>query len=145
VIDERKTSLVGLLNQGGTCYLNSLLQCLFHDTQFRNAIYRGNEKTPPITYAMQKLFACMQLSLCSAIRYLRKHFYENTVSTLVKIFSTRDLSTAFGWSRSQVFEQHDVHELFSVLVDALSKDSTELQDALINMYQGTQKGFNFII
>lgn len=30
----------GLLNQGATCYLNSLIQSLFHTVPFRKAIYQ---------------------------------------------------------------------------------------------------------
>ena len=41
--DPRHTSparLVGLSNQGATCYLNSLIQSLFMTPEFRNAVYR---------------------------------------------------------------------------------------------------------
>jgi uncharacterized UBP type Zn finger protein len=112
---------VGLLNQGATCYLNSLLQCLYNDTGFREAIFSANTASSPIVSEIQKLFAKMQLSDCSAI-------------------STTDLSVAFGWERSQIFEQHDVHELLSVLVDALGNVSSELQTKLNGLFQGSITG-----
>lgn len=57
---------------------------------------------------------------------------------------TKDLSAAFGWSKSQVFEQHDVHELFCVLIDALSQTSTDLSASLLTLFQGTFRGNNNI-
>lgn len=120
VIDSRNSKqLVGLVNQGATCYLNSLLQCLFNDRQFRNALY-SSTVNKPIIKSIQELFSSMQLSDASAI-------------------STRDIVLAFGWSKSQVFEQHDVHELFSVLIDALCQASTELNSSLLALFQGTSK------
>lgn len=39
--DPRKeTGCVGITNQGATCYLNSLLQTLYHIPAFRRAVYR---------------------------------------------------------------------------------------------------------
>ena len=39
------TGFVGLKNQGATCYMNSLLQTLFHTHEFRRAVY--NMPLPP--------------------------------------------------------------------------------------------------
>jgi ubiquitin C-terminal hydrolase len=111
---------VGLLNQGATCYLNSLLQCLYNDNAFRQAIFNANTQSSKIIDEIQKLFAKMQLSGASAV-------------------STQDLSAAFGWDRSQIFEQHDVHELLSVLVDALGSTSQDLQQKLNGLFQGSIK------
>lgn len=109
-------NLNGLVNQGATCYLNSLLQSLFHLSAFRCIIYnmrtkeeagRSNSDTSPksstgrmsIPYALQRLFTRLQTS-------------ETAVNTT-------ELTASFGWSTSDGFVQHDVHELTHVLLNNL--------------------------
>ena len=111
---------VGLINQGATCYLNSLLQCLFYNLSFRVLILQAKPDSA-ILVALQELFATLQLSSSPAV-------------------NTKDLVTAFGWSRGQVFEQHDVHELFSLLLDALGESSTALGTQLPDLFQGSISG-----
>ena len=111
---------VGIINQGSTCYLNSLIQCLFYNLQFRTAILQAKPDSA-ILVALQQLFAQLQLSLSSAV-------------------DTKALVTAFGWSRGQVFEQHDVHELFSLLLDALGDASTDLGKQLALLFEGSMTG-----
>jgi ubiquitin carboxyl-terminal hydrolase 7 len=113
---------VGIINEGSTCYLNSLLQSLFYDLSFRFLIL-SHETTidSPILIALQQLFARLQLSESSAI-------------------STADLQTAFGWTHAQTFEQHDIHELFSLLLDALGNCSADLGIKLSALFQGYLTG-----
>lgn len=48
--DPRKeTGFVGITNQGATCYLNSLLQTLFHLPAFRRAVYKIPTRRDPHT------------------------------------------------------------------------------------------------
>lgn len=104
----------GLLNQGATCYLNSILQALFHISEFRSIIYQmptkdeaeelSNMDLPvakSIPYALQRLFCMLQ--------------------TATKAVGTTELTESFGWGEADSFIQHDVHELTRVLLDNLEK------------------------
>jgi ubiquitin carboxyl-terminal hydrolase 7 len=113
------------VNQGATCYLNSLLQSLFHSSGFRDAILKTESSTKIVT-ALKKLFAALILSNDCAV-------------------STKELTTAFGWSNADVFDQHDVQELFCSMTDALSQESPELENFFTEYCKGTQCGTNIQI
>lgn len=122
---KEKGDHVGLLNQGATCYLNSVLQCLFNNKQFRSIVFSASPDSSQMVKELQLLFSNMLQSNRSAV-------------------STNALLEAFGWSRSQMFEQHDIHEFFGVLIDALGKASDGLSGNLNSLFQGVSKGTVFI-
>ena len=106
-------SRVGLLNQGATCYMNSLLQTLYMTPEFREYIFRWRytpERDGPedqcIASQLQALFARLACSRCAAL-------------------STKALTRSFGWDAAESFQQHDVQELNRVLFDALGRSSPE--------------------
>ena len=73
--ERAKSGMVGLSNQGATCYMNSLLQTLFMTPEFRKALYNWQyseekEGVPPsscIPYQLQKLFTELQLTRRRAV------------------------------------------------------------------------------
>ncbi|PRP83426.1 putative ubiquitin carboxyl-terminal hydrolase [Planoprotostelium fungivorum] len=107
--------LIGIQNQGATCYLNSLIQSLYMTPEFRRMIYmferpwdrllrqlerKGSEASEDIILQMQMLFARMQTSKSEPV-------------------STSGLTRSFGWDSSDNFVQHDVQELNRILCDRL--------------------------
>ncbi|KAM0850081.1 hypothetical protein ACQ4PT_053319 [Festuca glaucescens] len=101
---KKETGFVGLKNQGATCYMNSLLQTLYHIPYFRKAVYHmpTTENDMPagsIPLALQSLFYKLQ-------------YNDSSVST-------KELTKSFGWDMHDSFMQHDVQELNRVLSEKL--------------------------
>jgi hypothetical protein len=62
---KSKTGMVGLRNLGATCYLNSLLQTLYHTREFRYAVYcldtTNDAENDGVALELQRLFWNMQV------------------------------------------------------------------------------------
>ncbi|NWY64696.1 UBP40 hydrolase, partial [Erithacus rubecula] len=128
------TNLSGIKNQGGTCYLNSLLQTLLFTPEFRGeALFslgpeelgtlddsrKADAKVRIIPLQLQRLFA--QLLLLDQ-----------------QAASTTDLTESFGWSSQEEMRQHDVQELNRILFSALETSlvGTSGHDLINRLYHG---------
>ena len=125
---KQDTGYVGLRNQGATCYMNSMLQSLFHLPAFRKLVYRmhttGTEDvSKSIPLCLQRLFVYMQ---CSD-----------------KACSTKALTKSFGWDDYQTIVQHDVQEFCRVLIDNLEEKmkNTELDGEIAKLFRGKYRSF----
>ncbi|XP_038981966.1 ubiquitin carboxyl-terminal hydrolase 12-like isoform X4 [Phoenix dactylifera] len=120
---KKETGYVGLKNQGATCYMNSLLQTLYHIPYFRKAVYHmpTTENDMPsgsIPLALQSLFYKLQYSDCSV--------------------ATKELTKSFGWDTYDSFMQHDVQELNRVLSEKLEDKmkGTVVEGTIQQLFEG---------
>eukprot|EP00475_Leptophrys_vorax_P005152 TRINITY_DN13100_c0_g2_i1.p1 TRINITY_DN13100_c0_g2~~TRINITY_DN13100_c0_g2_i1.p1 ORF type:complete len:769 (-),score=208.22 TRINITY_DN13100_c0_g2_i1:1412-3718(-) len=136
---RQASGFVGILNQGATCYMNSLLQTLYMTPSFRHALYQltaedlGHKLKPKdeskhekekkerkIPIQLQYLFGDMQLANVLAV-------------------STRNLTDSFGWTNGEVAYQQDVSELNRQLLDAIEQSlkGTKGDKLVDSLYKGT--------
>ncbi|XP_048056384.1 LOW QUALITY PROTEIN: ubiquitin carboxyl-terminal hydrolase 40 [Megalobrama amblycephala] len=129
-----KVKLCGIKNQGGTCYLNSLIQTLLFTPEFREELFRLGpdelgclaDKTKPeakvrvIPLELQRLFSRLLL------------VDEQTASTT-------DLTDSFGWTNNEEMGQQDVQELNRILFSAVESSlvGTSGSSLIHRLYHGT--------
>ncbi|XP_028251645.1 ubiquitin carboxyl-terminal hydrolase 40 isoform X2 [Parambassis ranga] len=129
-----KSNLCGIKNQGGTCYLNSLLQTLLFTPEFREELFslgpdelgcledkdKPEAKVRVIPLELQRLFARLLL-------------VDQQSAT------TADLTDSFGWNSSEGTNQHDVQELNRILFSALENSlvGTSGSTFIHRLYHGT--------
>nr|CCA14923.1 ubiquitinspecific protease putative [Albugo laibachii Nc14] len=122
-----ETSLIGLKNQGATCYINSLLQTLYHLLAFRHVVYeiptQKEDTTDSVTLALQRVFYRLQCK--------------------TKAVSTKELTRSFGWSQIDAFMQHDVQELYRILCDRLEEkmSRTIVEGSIRKLFGGTVRSY----
>lgn len=131
MVDKSETGFTGLLNQGATCYLNSMLQSLFMTPELREAVFEWRydpEKDPEekrcIPLQLQRLFAELQMSIKGAVR-------------------TQGLTTSFGWTGREVYQQHDVLELSNVLFENLELQAfgSKIATVVRDLHRGSYKDY----
>ncbi|KAF3845029.1 hypothetical protein F7725_008192 [Dissostichus mawsoni] len=129
-----RSTLCGIKNQGGTCYLNSLLQTLLFTPEFRGELFslgadelgcledkdKPGAKVRVIPLELQRLFASLLLADQQSA-------------------STADLTDSFGWNSSEGTNQHDVQELNRILFCALEHSlvGTTGSTFIHQLYHGT--------
>ena len=123
---KQRTNCVGLVNEGTTCYLNSLLQTFYFISEFRRAVYQmpvdqGEQESIPL--ALQRVFYHLQ--------------YANDA------VATKELLESFGWGVDEFNTQHDVQEFNCTLSACIERKmkNTVAEGTFTRLFEGTMANF----
>jgi ubiquitin C-terminal hydrolase len=124
---KKETGMVGINNLGATCYLNGLLQVLFHLVWFRRSVFK-------IPHENELYRSSTTLGVQSVFMDLQKSS---------QAVDTHDLLAGFGWVSSDAFLQQDCQEMLRVLMDKLEE---KMKDTIVNdhiklIFGGTIRSF----
>ena len=110
----------GIINQGMTCYINSMMQSYNALSLFKKGIF-----SIPFERNESSLSASLQ-----------RFFYDLTFGK--KIVSTNRLINSFGWSRDDIFIQHDIQEFNMMLSDLIEKKfkGTKAEETFNYLFEG---------
>ena len=134
---KKETGFTGLKNHGATCYMNGLLQSLFHVGEFRKIVYciegedgqedgdglEDDSKPPQLIQALQNVFYKLQTS-------------DQAVNC-------RELMKSFGWDTTDAFTQHDAQELNRILCDRLEErmKNTPSDGSIKRLFEGEMENY----
>lgn len=134
---RKETGFVGLMNHGATCYMNGLLQSLFHSGEFRHIVYSiDTEKEDDAN--MEKGEDEGDISLIQALQNV---FYKlQTAETAV---NCKELMKSFGWDTTDAFTQHDAQELNRILCDRLEENmkGTKMDGSIKRLFEGEMENY----
>ncbi|XP_035023550.2 ubiquitin carboxyl-terminal hydrolase 40 isoform X1 [Hippoglossus stenolepis] len=129
-----RSDLCGIKNQGGTCYLNSLLQTLLFTPEFREELFSLGPDELGCLEDKEKPGAKVRLIPLELQRLFARLLLVDQQSA-----STANLTDSFGWNSSEGTNQHDVQELNRILFSALEHSlvGTSGSTFIHRLYHGT--------
>jgi len=141
---KKETGFVGLKNHGATCYMNGLLQSLFHVGEFRRIVYSiegedsgdSSKEDPKMDVDLDDEGKAPQL-----IQALQNVFYK--LQTSDQAVNCRELMKSFGWDSVDAFTQHDAQELNRLLCDRLEErmKNTPSDGSIKRLFEGEMENY----
>ncbi|XP_052415178.1 ubiquitin carboxyl-terminal hydrolase 40 isoform X1 [Carassius gibelio] len=131
-----KIKLCGIKNQGGTCYLNSLIQTLLFTPEFREELFcLGPDELGCLADKDKP-----EAKVCVRVIPLElQRLFSHLLLVDEQTASTTDLTDSFGWTNNEEMGQQDVQELNRILFSALESSlvGTSGSSLIHRLYHGT--------
>ena len=122
-IKKKNLSLVGLMNIGNTCYMNSILQLFLNNQEikdiFLNELRTKEEEAKFYEFIINKKKANGELFL-EFINLLKEKYIKNKKTITPKRF--KEICGQYN-ETFKGFEQQDAHDFYTFLVDNLHEDT----------------------
>eukprot|EP00440_Ansanella_granifera_P045560 gb/GFBE01049357.1/.p1 GENE.gb/GFBE01049357.1/~~gb/GFBE01049357.1/.p1 ORF type:complete len:1302 (+),score=337.04 gb/GFBE01049357.1/:1-3906(+) len=140
---KEETGFIGLKNHGATCYMNGLLQSLFHVGEFRRIVYSIESEDAAEASKDAKLDDSLDDDgrAPQLIQALQNVFYK--MQTADQAVNCKELMKSFGWDTVDAFTQHDAQELNRILCDRLEErmKNTPSDGSIKRLFEGEMENY----
>lgn len=147
---KKETGYIGLKNHGATCYMNGLLQTLFHVGEFRKIVFSidceaEQEMEKEQDGSISKLPSSQTIDdegkAPSLIQALQNVFFKLHSSD--QAVDCKELMRSFGWDNTDAFTQHDAQELNRILCDRLEEQmkGTSMDGSIKKLFEGEMENY----
>ena len=120
---------IGLTNKGNTCFVNSMLQCLFHIEELESVI---NSESLLLIYSNCKVEALKTLKLFAGLLHANHRNQKHTSGWLLSQFIRQVQKSGY-----QENTQQDSHEYMIRLIDWLEQAFNYIRNTIVPTYRGT--------
>ena len=128
-IRKKNLSLVGLMNIGNTCYMNSILQIFLNIQEIKDIFLNEREEEKFYEFIINKKKGNGELIL-EFINLLKEKYIKNKKTITPKKF--KEICGKYN-ETFKGFEHQDAHEFYTFLVDNLHED-TNIKSATKNFH-----------
>lgn len=120
---KKPQEYTGLIREKSTCYINSVLQVLFHIPVFRDIVFSiPDTNNDRLDRAIPKALQCLFTQMLTKGNYY-----------------TKILTDSFGWPPEALLFQHDAEEFLRAFLDKIRQKvaNTPLENQINQLFQGT--------
>ena len=123
----KKLNKIGIINEGNTCYMNSIIQSLYNLPFIRLKIFSSNTKNLN-TKSKNKSHLFNKEERNKIVYELQKIFFNLHSTQNKKFIRINNFFPKFNWEKSFWNVPQDAAEIYSIIYECVSEDIKEIKE-----------------